>query len=100
MFYVGYQGQFDAYVHSEPKRLKQEYPQINYAVVLAYMPGKQTEYDDYSDRRVLNPSTHTTPSLGAATGFSNDPTMSSLTLPIPGAALISMQKRPLGKRNT
>ena len=49
MFYVGHQGQFDAYVHSELKRLKQEYPQINYAVVLAYMPGKKTEYDDYSD---------------------------------------------------
>ena len=49
MFYVGHQGQFDAYVHSELKKLKQEYPQINYAVVLAYMPGKKTEYDDYSD---------------------------------------------------
>ena len=48
MFYVGHQGQFDAYVHSELKKLKQEYPQINYAVVLAYMPGKKTEYDDYS----------------------------------------------------
>ena len=40
MFYVGHQGQFDAYVHGELKKLKQEYPQINYAVVLAYMPGK------------------------------------------------------------
>ena len=49
MFYVGHQGQFDAYVHSELKKLKQEYPQINYAVVLAYMPGKKAEYDDYSD---------------------------------------------------
>ena len=49
MFYVGHQGQFDAYVHSEMKRLKQEYPQVNYAVVLAYMPSKKTEYDDYSD---------------------------------------------------
>ena len=49
MFYVGHQGQFDAYVRGELKKLKQEYPQINYAVVLAYMPGKQTEYDDYSD---------------------------------------------------
>ena len=49
MFYVGHQGQFDAYVHSELKKLKQEYPQINYAVVLAYMPGKKTEYDDFSD---------------------------------------------------
>ena len=43
------QGQFDAYVHSELKKLKQEYPYINYAVVLAYMPGKKTEHDDYSD---------------------------------------------------
>ena len=49
MFYVGHQGQFDAYVHSVLKRLKQEYPQISYAVVLAYMPGQRTEYDDYSD---------------------------------------------------
>ncbi len=49
MFYVGHQGQFDAYVHSELKNLKQNYSQINYAVVLAYMPGKQNEYDDYSD---------------------------------------------------
>ena len=49
MFYVGHQGQFDYYVHGELKRLKQEYPQINYAVVLAYMPSKQNEYDDYSD---------------------------------------------------
>ena len=37
IFYVEHQGQFDAYAHSELKRLKQEYPQINYEVVLAYM---------------------------------------------------------------
>ena len=49
MFYVGNQGQFDAYVHSILKMLKQNYPQISCAVVLAYMPGKRTEYDDYSD---------------------------------------------------
>ena len=49
MFHVGHKGRFDAYLHSELKRLTQEYPQINYAVVLAYMPGKKTEYDDYSD---------------------------------------------------
>ena len=49
MFYVGNQGQFDAIVHSVLRELKKEYPQINYAVVLAYMPGKQTEYDDYSN---------------------------------------------------
>ena len=49
MYYVGNQGQFDAIVYSILRELKTEYPQINYAVVLAYMPGKQTEYDDYSD---------------------------------------------------
>lgn len=37
MFYVGNQGRLDAI---------EEYPQINYAVVLAYIPGKQNEYDD------------------------------------------------------
>ena len=50
MFYVGNQGRFDAIVRSVLRELKkEEYPQINYAVVLAYMPGKQTEYDNYSD---------------------------------------------------
>ena len=47
--YVGNQGRFDAIVLSVLRELKKEYPQINYAVVLAYVPGKRTEYDDYSD---------------------------------------------------
>ena len=49
MFYVGNQGRFDAIVRSELRDLQREHTQINYAVVLAYMPSKQTEYDDYSD---------------------------------------------------
>ena len=49
MFYVGNQGRFDAIVRGVLRELKKEYPQINYAVVLAYIPGKQNEYDDYSD---------------------------------------------------
>ena len=49
MFYVGNQGRFDAIVRSVLRELKKEYPQINYAVVLAYIPGKQNEYDNYSD---------------------------------------------------
>ena len=53
MFYVGNQGQFDAIVRSVLRELKEEYPQINYAVVLAYMPGEQTEYEDYSDTMLL-----------------------------------------------
>ena len=49
MFYVGHQGQFDAMVRSVLRELKKEYPQTDYAVVLAYMPGKRNVYDDYSD---------------------------------------------------
>ena len=49
MFYVGNQGQFDMIVQRVLRELKMDYPQINYAVVLAYMPGKRHVYDDYSD---------------------------------------------------
>lgn len=49
MFYVGNQGQFDAIVRCTLRDLKTEYPSINYAVVLAYMPGKKSEYDNHSD---------------------------------------------------
>ena len=49
MFYVGDQGQFDAMVRYTLRQLKQEYSHIDYAVVLAYMPGKQKDYEDYSD---------------------------------------------------
>ena len=100
MFYVGHQGQFDAYVHSELKKLKQEYPQINYAVVLAYMPGKKTEYDDYSVRcslRELKPSIHTTPSPGATAGCLNNPTSSSPISPTLGAVQHSMYQKQKSK---
>ena len=49
MFYVGNQGQFDAIVRSSLRELQKEYPQMGYAVVLAYMPGERNDYDDYSD---------------------------------------------------
>ena len=49
MFYVGNQGKFDSTVYSVLRNLKNEYPQINFAVVLAYMPRKQTNHEDYSD---------------------------------------------------
>lgn len=48
-FYVGNQGSFDFMVRETLKRLKVKYPHINYSVVLAYMPGKREEYEDYSD---------------------------------------------------
>lgn len=47
MFYVGNQGQFDAIVRSILRELKKEYSQINYTVVLAYMPENQNDnFDD------------------------------------------------------
>ncbi len=49
MFYVGNQGQFDAIVRGILRELKKEYPKIHYAVVLAYMPGKQTGHVDCLD---------------------------------------------------
>ena len=49
MFYVGNQGRFDSIVRGVLCELKKEYSQINHTVVLAYVPGKQTEYDDYSN---------------------------------------------------
>ena len=49
MFYVGNQGRFDSIVRGVLRELKKEFPQINYGVVLAYMPGKQIEYNDYAD---------------------------------------------------
>ena len=49
MFYVGNQGHFDTIVRSTLQDLQKEYPQIGYAVVLAYMPGEKNDCDDYSD---------------------------------------------------
>ena len=46
-FYVGNQGQFDGIVRGVLRELEKEYPEIHYAVVLAYLPGKREKYDDY-----------------------------------------------------
>lgn len=43
-FYIGNQGQFDGQAYAALKKMKERYP-IQIAVVLAYMPGKKTEYD-------------------------------------------------------
>lgn len=49
IFYVGNQGQFDAIVRGVLRELQEEYPQIHYAVVLAYLPiekrGQDTDFD-------------------------------------------------------
>ena len=44
MFYVGDSGQYDAYCRSVLKELG-----VDYAVVLSRLPGKPTEYDDFTD---------------------------------------------------
>lgn len=49
MFYVGNHGRFDAIVRGVLQELKKEYSQIDYTVVLAYMPCKQNENEDTSD---------------------------------------------------
>lgn len=45
-FYVGNQGQFDAMACSVLRKLRNEYPQIDYTVVLAYMPQGKEDFSD------------------------------------------------------
>ena len=52
MFYVGNQGQFDAYVRSALQELTKKFLHIRYAVVLAYMPGATREHENYSDTMI------------------------------------------------
>ena len=49
IFYVGNQGEFDRTVRATLRKLKTRHPHIDYSVVLAYLPTKNQEYEDYSD---------------------------------------------------
>ena len=49
MFYVGNQGNFDRLVRSVLKEVTTAYPEVGYAVVLAYMPSAKKSADDFSD---------------------------------------------------
>lgn len=49
MFYVGNQGNFDRMVRSVLKEVTTTYPEVGYAVVLAYMPSAKKRADDFSD---------------------------------------------------
>lgn len=51
LFYVGNHGAFDSMVRTQLSELEQIYPNIRYAVVLAYLPQKSSEFDpqDFSD---------------------------------------------------
>ena len=47
-FYVGNNGNFDTMVRRQLENLSQTYP-ITYNVVLAYLPTKKSEHDDYTN---------------------------------------------------
>ena len=75
------------------RELKKEYPQINYAVVLAYIPGKQNEYEDYSDTMVPEGKESVHPRY-AITGCSASQTMwlhTSLTLGVVPRSMLPRQ---------
>lgn len=59
MFYVGNNGSFDAMVRRQLEDLSNTYP-ITYNVVLAYLPAKKSEYDDYTNT-ILPDGIETTP---------------------------------------
>ena len=48
VFYVGNNGNFDTMVRRQLENLSQTYP-ITYNIVLAYLPTKKSEYDDYTN---------------------------------------------------
>ena len=54
MFYVGNQGNFDRLVRSILKEVTTAYPEVGYAVVLAYMPSAKKRADDFSDTLLPN----------------------------------------------
>ena len=49
MFYVGHQGGFDRLIQGVLREIMREYPQVHYAVVLAYMPSEHPVLGDTSD---------------------------------------------------
>ena len=48
VFYVGNNGNFDTMVCRQLENLSQTYP-ITYNIVLAYLPTKKSEYDDFTN---------------------------------------------------
>lgn len=73
MFYVGNQGNFDRMVRSVLKEVTTAYPQVGYAVVLAYMPSAEKRADDFSDTLLpdgIEKFPNVSPSPGAINGWS------------------------------
>lgn len=54
-FLVGNQGQFDGIVYHVLKSLECEFSNLQYKVVLAYMPGQKEDYELYPPERTYYP---------------------------------------------
>ena len=54
-FLVGNQGHFDSLALGALRHFKKQYPQINYNVVLAYMPAEKEEWDPYEFGETMLP---------------------------------------------
>lgn len=54
-FLVGHQGEFDNAVYRALTILENEFPDIRYKAVLAYMPGEKEEYPLYPPERTYYP---------------------------------------------
>lgn len=55
LFYVGNQGAFDTMVRTVLRELVSEYPHICYAVVLAYLPQRQSTFDAHCNSDTILP---------------------------------------------
>ena len=53
VFYVGNNGKFDFIVLKILRKLKKEYGDISYNVVLAYMPKRENEYEEFDYAETL-----------------------------------------------
>lgn len=54
-FYVGCHGNFDNMVRENLRRLRLDYPQIWYGVVLAYLPCEKRKWEDEEDAETIFP---------------------------------------------
>lgn len=54
-FLIGHQGQFDGIVYHALNSLEREFPDLQYKIVLAYMPGQKEDYELYPPERTYYP---------------------------------------------
>lgn len=54
-FLVGHQGQFDGIVYNILKSFERAFPDLQYKIVLAHMPGQKEDYELYPPVRTYYP---------------------------------------------